>query len=72
MIVGLPREVQDHEYRTALTPAGAKELIEAGAQALVEAGVGAGSGFADDAYPQAGAPLSGVPSPGWRGGGLGA
>lgn len=66
MIVGLPREVQDHEYRTALTPAGAKELIEAGAQVLVEAGVGAGSGFADDAYAEAGALLLDDPAEVWR------
>ncbi|MBM4049024.1 MAG: alanine dehydrogenase, partial [Planctomycetes bacterium] len=55
MIIGLPKEVQDHEYRVALTPAGVRELVAVGAEALVETVAGAGSGFEDAAYSAAGA-----------------
>jgi len=40
MLIGLPKEVKDNEYRVALTPGGAKQLVEAGHQVLVQAGAG--------------------------------
>jgi alanine dehydrogenase len=55
MRVGVAREVKAREYRVALTPAGALELVQAGHQVLVEAGAGLGSGFADEAYRSVGA-----------------
>ncbi|QQS13819.1 MAG: alanine dehydrogenase [Rhodospirillales bacterium] len=57
MLVGVPTEIKTHEYRIALTPAGARELVQAGHQVLVQQGAGAGSGFTDQEYVAAGAHL---------------
>jgi alanine dehydrogenase len=55
--VGIPREVKNHEYRVAITPAGVKELVSAGHQVLVEKDAGAGSSIFDDDYTEAGATI---------------
>lgn len=55
MIIGIPKEIKREEYRTAITPAGAAELVTAGHELLVENGTGCGSGFPDDGYRQSGA-----------------
>jgi alanine dehydrogenase len=55
MRVGVAKELKQQEYRVALTPAGARELVQHGHDVLVEAGAGVGSAFADDAYERAGA-----------------
>jgi len=55
MIIGIPKEIKDNEYRVALTPGGAYTLAKAGHRILIETGAGAGSGFADDEYIDAGA-----------------
>lgn len=55
MLIGVPREIKSDEYRVALTPAGAEDLVRAGHQIVVEAGAGLGSGFTDDFYENAGA-----------------
>ena len=47
MKVGIPREVKDHEYRVAITPAGVHELTRAGHQVYVEKDAGIGSSPAD-------------------------
>lgn len=60
MIVGVPTELKNHEYRVALTPAGARELTSAGHQVLVETGAGAGSRIPDAAYVGAGATMTDV------------
>jgi alanine dehydrogenase len=57
VIVGVPTEIKDHEYRVALTPHGAARLVQEGHQVLVQRGVGLGSGFADSGYVTAGARL---------------
>ena len=57
MIVGTPREVKTEEYRVGLTPEGAFDLVRDGHRVVVEAGAGAGSGFEDAAYRQAGAEI---------------
>ncbi|MFA7404667.1 MAG: alanine dehydrogenase [Pelobacteraceae bacterium] len=57
MIIGVPKEIKREEYRTAITPAGAAELVTAGHDLLVENGSGCGSGFPDDSYRQSGATL---------------
>lgn len=57
MIVGVPRETKRDEYRVALLPVGAEELVRAGHEVLVERSAGAGSGLPDDAYAAAGAML---------------
>jgi alanine dehydrogenase len=55
MRIGVAKEIKSQEYRVALTPAGARELVQRGHQVLVEAGAGIGSAFSDDAYERAGA-----------------
>jgi alanine dehydrogenase len=57
MRIGIPRETKDHEYRVALTPEGARRLVEAGHAVSLEAGAGAAVGYADTAYRAAGASL---------------
>ena len=60
MKVGVVKEVKSDEYRVALTPAGARELVRRGHDVLVEAGAGEGSSFADEAYRAVGATLGSV------------
>ncbi len=55
MLVGVPREVKNHEYRVAITPAGVLELVHRGHDVLVETGAGVGSSLADADYVAAGA-----------------
>src|SRR5258708_28337806 len=57
MIVGLPKEIKDNEYRVGLTPAGVRALTDAGHRVLVEKNAGEGSGFADNFYQRAGAAI---------------
>jgi alanine dehydrogenase len=57
MIVGVPKEVKDHEARVGLLPSGAKALVEAGHKVLAQAGAGLGSSITDDEYRQAGAEI---------------
>jgi alanine dehydrogenase len=55
MLVGVPKEVKDHEFRVSVTPSGVREYVSRGHQVLVERGAGEGSGFADAEYVGAGA-----------------
>ena len=58
MIVGVPKEIKDHEYRVALLPSAAYQLIKRGHEVLVERGAGAGAGYPDADYEQAGAVMT--------------
>ena len=60
MKVGVVKEIKPDEYRIALTPAGARELVQRGHDVLVETGAGEGSSFPDDAYRAVGASLAPV------------
>ncbi len=60
MIVGVPKEIKNEEYRVAVTPNGVKEFVRAGHKVMVEAGAGVGSGFADKEYKAAGAEMAKV------------
>jgi alanine dehydrogenase len=60
MRVGVAREIKQQEYRVALTPAGARELVQGGHEVLVEQGAGTGSAFPDEAYERAGATVVSV------------
>jgi alanine dehydrogenase len=60
MKIGVAREIKTDEYRVALTPAGARELVQGGHDVLVETGSGEGSSFADDAYAAVGARIVSV------------
>ncbi len=57
MIVGVPKEVKDDEYRVAMTPAGVRELVSAGHTVHVEADAGAGSSMPDDEFVRTGAKI---------------
>jgi alanine dehydrogenase len=53
--IGVPREIKADEYRVALTPAGARELVQRGHDVIVETGAGEGSAFSDGSYEAVGA-----------------
>ena len=55
MRVGVAREIKPDEYRVALTPAGARELVQRKHEVFIESGAGEGSAFADSTYAAAGA-----------------
>jgi alanine dehydrogenase len=55
--IAIPREVKNHEYRVAVTPAGAHELIQHGHEVVIEAGAGAGSMITDAEYVAVGATI---------------
>ena len=57
MLVGVPREIKNHEYRVAITPAGVREFINHGHKVIVETSAGNGSAISDDAYKSAGAEI---------------
>ncbi|HEX2089867.1 MAG TPA: alanine dehydrogenase [Actinomycetota bacterium] len=57
MIVGVPKEVKDNEYRVALTPEGARELTHSGHTVLIQEGAGEGSSLFRDRYERAGAEI---------------
>ena len=54
MIIGVPKEVKDNEYRVSMTPAGVHQLVEAGHTVLVESQAGEGSFFHDEDFSEAG------------------
>ena len=55
MRIGVAKEIKTDEYRVALTPAGARELVQKGHDVLIETGAGDGSSFPDKEYERAGA-----------------
>ncbi|MFI6133333.1 alanine dehydrogenase [Micromonospora sp. NPDC051141] len=57
MKVGIPREVKNHEYRVAITPAGVNEFTRHGHEVFVEAGAGVGSSITDEEFAAAGAKI---------------
>ena len=65
MKVGIPREVKDHEYRVAITPAGVRELVAHGHSVQVEREAGIGSSITDDEYVAAGATIVGTADDVW-------
>ncbi len=65
MIIGVPKEIKDREYRVAMTPGGVKELVDAGHRVLVQSGAGEGSGFVDAQYQDAGASLVSTAADAW-------
>ncbi|MEJ7629481.1 MAG: alanine dehydrogenase [Nocardioidaceae bacterium] len=70
MLVGVPTEVKNHEYRVAITPSGAHELITHGHDVVVQAGAGGGSSITDDEYVAAGAKIAPTADDVWRAGEL--
>jgi alanine dehydrogenase len=62
MIVGVPKEIKQDEYRVALLPVGAEELTRAGHRVLLERGAGMGSGIPDELYRANGAEIVDSPA----------
>ena len=63
MLVGVPKEIKDHEYRVGLVPSTVHELTAKGHQVLVEANAGIGAGLPDSDYIAAGAKIAPGPDP---------
>lgn len=57
MIIGIPKEIKDNEYRVGIVPAGIKELVAQGHKVLVEQRAGVGSGISDEEFKAAGADI---------------
>ncbi len=57
MLIGVPKEIKNHEYRIGLTPAGARELIAHGHQVLIQHDGGKSIGLTDELYQKAGAEI---------------
>src|SRR3954469_2265839 len=65
MKVGIPREVKNHEYRVAITPAGVHELVRNGHEVVIEDDAGVGSSITNDEYVAAGAKILSTADEGW-------
>jgi alanine dehydrogenase len=65
MIVGVPKEVKDNEYRVAMTPAGVQQLVDLGHTVLVQKDAGEGSRFTDDQYVDVGAKIVPTAADAW-------
>ena len=57
MLVGVPKEIKNHEYRVGLTPGSVRELVKYGQQVVIETNAGAGIGMSDEEYRKAGASI---------------
>ncbi len=58
MLIGVPKEIKNHEYRVGLTPGGVRELVTHGHRVLVEQNAGTAIGLSDDLYRAAGAEMA--------------
>ena len=66
MNIGIPKEVKTDEHRVSIPPAGIREFVKRGHKVFVELGAGAGSGFTDHEYAEAGARLLDSAAAVWR------
>src|SRR5690606_17076468 len=57
-IIGIPKEIKDHENRVALTPRSVSSLVRSGNKVFVESQAGTKSGFSDDEYSSSGASIA--------------
>src|SRR5919107_2966209 len=65
-VVGVPKEIKDMEGRVSMQPDGVAELVHHGNEVYVQAGAGAGSGFSDEEYDEAGARVVDGPDEGFE------
>jgi alanine dehydrogenase len=70
MLIGVPTEIKNNEFRVGLTPGGVSELVSHGHDVLVQSGAGIGSGITDAQYVDAGARLAGSAEEVWDQAGL--
>ena len=70
MIVGVPKEIKEKEFRVGIVPSGVKALVQAGHTVLIEQGAGEGSGIDDAGYRAAGAIIAASAAEVWAQAGL--
>lgn len=70
MIIGLPKEIKNNEFRVGLTPGAVSAYVQAGHTVLVEQGAGLGSGFTDQEYVDAGAQIEAAAADVWAKAGM--
>ena len=58
MVIGVPKEIKNNEYRVGIVPAGVEELTREGHQVVIETGAGTGSAISDADYEAAGAQIA--------------
>ena len=61
MLIGVPKEIKNHEYRVGLTPAAAKEFVSNGHSVMVQDNAGAAIGFSNEQFVAAGAEIIATP-----------
>ncbi len=61
MLIGVPKEIKNHEYRVGMTPGSVRETVDHGHQVVVETGAGAAIGLSDEQYAAAGAKIAATP-----------
>ena len=61
MIIGVPKEIKNHEYRVGLTASSVREIVHHGHQVLIERNAGGGVGIDDEKYLKAGATIIDTP-----------
>ncbi|MEK4386373.1 alanine dehydrogenase [Solibacillus sp. FSL W7-1436] len=66
MIIGIPKEIKNNEYRVGMTPGGVFELQKSGHSIKVETGAGLASGFTDEAYTEVGAEIVATAEEAWN------
>ena len=57
MLIGIPKEIKNNEYRVGMTPAGVRELVANGHDVVIEASAGVAIGLSDEMFKQAGADI---------------
>ena len=57
MLIGVPKEIKNHEYRVGMTPLSVREAVRHGHKVIVETSAGAGIGASDEDYKKAGATI---------------
>jgi len=62
VVIGVPKEIKDKEFRVGIVPSGVKSIVLTGNRVLVEKGAGAGSDIRDEEYVRAGAEIVDCPS----------
>ncbi|GAB4257676.1 MAG: alanine dehydrogenase [Deferrisomatales bacterium] len=67
MVIGVPKEIKNNEYRVGVVPSGVEELARDGHTVLIESGAGEGTGISDEEFEAAGARIAGSAREVWQG-----
>ena len=66
MLIGVPKEIKNHEYRVAITPSGVVDFVKNGHQVIIEKDAGLGSAIANEEYEKAGAKILATADEVWQ------